>query len=144
MSKTAEFVLNEVVGDFLKAGIRAESLTNVPIDLPVNEETDTEKRKRPCVVVSSTEGDVLHPRLVSRELNVEVLYQRDDTEAAVVSGWLAEIRKYLAGGMMEVCELLHAQGWLVRTWVQVGDVSDEDEKRGWREGVSYKVVLMRE
>lgn len=142
MSEAAEFVLNKVVADFLKAGIEAGSLTGVPTDLTVRQGRDVDERQRPCVVVDSEPGDPLHPKLFARDLTVEILTQRDDTPGEDVSSWVAEVRTYLAVRVMELCGMLHAEGWVVRTWTSSREVDDEDGERGWREGQEYKVVLM--
>lgn len=140
---SAEYVLNKEIADFLREGIEAGSMTGVPKDLPVRQERDVDERSRPCVVVHSEAGENRHPKLVERDLMIDVLTQRDDTPGEDVSSWVAELRAYLAVRMMDFCERLHAKGWLVKTWVQITDTAEEDGDRGWREGTSYKVVVMQ-
>jgi hypothetical protein len=44
--------------------------------------------------------------------------------------------------MMAICNAVYDRGWVMRTFALQGDISDEDEKIGWKTGLSYKVVLM--
>lgn len=142
MSQTAEFTLNGVVGDLIREAQAAGLLPSLPEGLSINDESSIETRRRPCVVVTSSAGDFIHPRLVGRDLSVVVLTQRDDTAAEVADSWIPEIATYLEDNVAALCERLHARGWLVRTWVPTGDTAEEDEKRGWRSELTFKVILM--